>query len=159
MGLYDDSETPKLSIGWDKLAKPVAIVIAILVVGALFYFASQSLLQPKPLEIILSPNSNPWNPSIEKQASFQVKVSNITQQEALGYTLAVSPKASNVLQVLPSSYTRTDTLAVGDSRLEQFSFKALNPNVRPVAGNYTIDVSLEMNGQTFTKEFVLQILP
>ncbi|MFH0714246.1 MAG: hypothetical protein V1847_00480 [Candidatus Diapherotrites archaeon] len=159
MGLYDEDSKPSFSFNWGKLIKPLAIVIAVIIVIALAYFGIQSFFQPKPIDVILMPSSNPWNPSIDQQAAIQIRVSNITESEALGYKLSVEPMARNVLQIIPPSYTRTDTLAVGDSRLESFSVKALDPNSRPVAGNYTISVSLQINGQSFDKEFVLQIVP
>ncbi|MBN1941305.1 MAG: hypothetical protein JW772_03930 [Candidatus Diapherotrites archaeon] len=162
MGIYDNKSEPKVKLKFrfgfsKKKLKYPAILIVGLIAIVLAFFAVQTLMQPQAIMFSLSPN--PLDLARNQTSLLTVDVFNVTGANAENAVLDVSAVASELFVITPESQS-ISTIEAGGRREYLFQirpFNNQNPTAGVPAGDYKLQIILNVNGEKFTKEAILQI--
>ena len=153
MGIYDQGVGFKFAFGESKrMLYILAIVLAILVVGAVAFFAMQNY-EPSALEFRFE--KNPIKAG--ETTKITVTVSNITGADATNVPLSLRAKESGEFDIYPFNETftgRIANLSEGTSREVAF---VVNPVGNILPGTYVLVARATVNGEEYEKESVLTV--
>lgn len=151
MGIYDDSRPllsiPGISLG--KLKYPAFVVVALVVLLAMFFYLYEAL-KPKPLLVSLAPN--PLDLTEGQSSTFlSVRVFNTLNRTVSSVVVVVEEVGSRELIVFPNK-RETGSMASGTDRLLKDFVIRPNPLREIKSGSYKIRVSLFFDGEAVAEE-------
>ena len=153
MGIYDK----KNAFDFVSIAKPAAPFIAALIalIALVFLFGILSeLIKPQAIEASFL--DNPLDMTKDNRfTKLSVTITNVTGRNAPIALVEVKPENPKDIIVSPS---RVDLGLVerGNRRITEFIVRP-NPAEKVLAGTYTLNIFVVMNGERFQKQMVLEI--
>lgn len=154
MGIYDSEKMFSFGIDSKKAAYIGIAVLLVVFFVLLAIFLSSALNQPIEAKF----QDNPLVLSQKKYTLLEVKVTNVTESDAKNVEVTVSARDKSAIAIGIGSEDKKTV-----STIERGQFRVLNFLVTPLdginEGSYIIDIKVNINNKTFTKEAKITVKP
>lgn len=152
MGIYD--AFPKFNISKKAITYAVAVFVTIVAIYFI-YNALTAITTAEPFYTEFDKEALDLSDEQARSIVLSVYVTNITESTAMNSIVEIVPIDTKTLIVYPTQRT-IETLGKGEKRRLDFTIRT-NPNEKIYAGEYTLNVLVNVNGEFFGKSISLKV--